>query len=210
MARTQTTKHPAVDAYIAKAQPFAQPILKKIRALVHKHVPGVQEEMKWSSPHFNYKGMFCGMSAFKAHCIFGFWKSPLLKDVSVPLKGGGEGRLGEFRGRITSVDDLPSDAAIAKLLKAAKKLNDDGVKVPGRNVTAVKDRVVTVPPVFLKAIKANKKAHAAFEKFPYSHKKEYVQWVTEAKRDETRDRRITQAVEWMAEGKSRNWKYENC
>lgn len=203
-------KNPAFDAYIAKAKPFAQPILKKIRTLVHAAVPEVTEELKWSSPHFTYKGMFCGMAAFKEHCIFGFWKSPLLKDIAVPLEGGGEGRLGDFRGRITSIDDLPSDAAITKLLKAAKKLNDEGAKVPGRRVTPAKDRVVTVPPVFLKAIKANKKAHAAFEKFPYSHKKEYVQWITEAKRDETRDRRITQAVDWIAAGKSRNWKYENC
>ena len=203
-------RNPAFDAYIAKARPFAQPILKKIRALVHKTVPGATEEMKWSSPHFAYKGMFCGMAAFKEHCIFGFWKSPLLADVSVPLKGDGEGRLGDFRGCITSVDDLPSDAAIVKLLKAAKKLNDDDIKLPKRKVTAVKDRVVTVPPAFMKAIKASKKAHATFQAFSYSKKKDYVQWVAEAKTDETRDKRTKTAVEWMAEGKSRNWKYENC
>jgi hypothetical protein len=204
------TKNPAVDAYIAKARPFAQPVLKKIRALVHKTVPGVTEEMKWSSPHFLYKGMFCGMAAFKEHCIFGFWKSPLLESVSVPLKGDGEGRLGDFRGCITSVDDLPSDAAIVKLLKAAKKLNDDDIKLPKRKVTAVKDRVVTVPPAFRKAIKANKKAHATFEAFPYSKKKDYVEWITEAKTDATRDKRLGTTIEWLAEGKARNWKYEKC
>lgn len=205
-----TKKNPAFDAYIAKARPFAQPILKKIRAIVHKTVPEVQEELKWSSPHFTYKGMFCGMAAFKEHCIFGFWKSPLLADVSVPLKGGGAGRLGDFRGRITSVKDLPSDAAIAKLLKAAKKLNDNEVKVPGRKVTPAEDRVVTVPPAFMKAIKASKKAHATFAAFSYSKKKDYVEWITEAKTDETRDRRMKTAVEWMAEGKARHWKYQNC
>jgi len=201
------TKNPAFDAYIAKAQPFAQPILRKLRTLVHKAVPGVTEELKWSTPHFTYKGMFCGMAAFKAHCIFGFWKSGLLPKIG--LRNGGA-PLGAFRSKITSIDDLPSDASILKLLKAAKRLNDDGVELPKRKVKPVRDRVVTVPPAFMKAIKANKKAHAAFAKFPYSHKKEYVQWITEAKRPETRDRRVAQAIEWMAEGKSRNWKYENC
>jgi hypothetical protein len=200
------TKNPAFDAYIANAQPFAQPILKKLRTLVHKAVPEVSEELKWSTPHFTYKGMFCGMAAFKAHCIFGFWKHGLLPKAD--LKNGAA--LGAFRSKITSIDDLPSDAAIIKLLKAAKKLNDNDVKAPKRKVTRAKDRVVTVPPAFLRAIKANKKAHAAFDGFSYSHRKEYVQWIADAKRDETRDRRIAQAIDWMAEGKSRNWKYENC
>ena len=201
------TKNPSFDAYIAKARPFAQPILKKLRALVHKAVPDVTEEMKWSSPHFAYKGMFCGMAAFKQHCIFGFWKHSLLPQID--LKNG-DAALGAFRSKITSIDDLPSDAAIIKLLKAAKKLNDDDVKMPKRKVTPVKDRVVTVPPAFMKAIKSNKKAHATFEAFPYSKKKDYVEWITEAKTDETRDKRTKTAVEWMSEGKARHWKYENC
>jgi hypothetical protein len=201
-------KNPAFDAYIEKARPFARPVLKKIRAIVHKTIPGVQEEMKWSTPHFTHKGMLCGMGAYKEHCIFGFWKSPLLDDVMVPLKAGGKGRLGDFRACITSVDDLPSDAAIVKLLKAAKKLNDDDVKMPKRKLTPAKDRVVTVPPAFMKAIKANKKAHATFTAFPYSKKKDYVEWIAEAKTAETRDKRTKTAIEWMAEGKARHWKYE--
>jgi len=203
-------KNPAFDVYIAKARPFAQPVLKKIRALVHKTVPGVTEEIKWGSPHFAYKGMFCGMAAFKEHCIFGFWKSPLLDAVTVPIKGGGEGRLGQFRGCITSVDDLPSDAAIVKLLKAAKKLNHDDLRLPKRNVTPAKDRDVTVPPAYMKANRATQYGNGPFTAFPYSKKKDYVAWVTEAKTAETRDKRMKTAVEWMSEGKSRNWKYENC
>ncbi|TAK19041.1 MAG: hypothetical protein EPO35_00670 [Acidobacteria bacterium] len=200
------TKNPAVDAYIAKARPFAQPILKKLRTLVHKAVPGVTEELKWSSPHFGYKGMFCGMAAFKEHCIFGFWKHSLLEEIA--LKGNGQGAIGNFRSCITAIGDLPSDAAIIKLLKTAKKLNDDNVQLPKRKVNRSKNRVVRVPPVFMKAINANAKARAAFEKFPYSHKKEYVEWIADAKKPETRDRRIAQAIQWMAAGKSRNWKYE--
>jgi hypothetical protein len=198
-------RNPEVDAYIAKAQPFAQPILKKLRTLVHETVPGVTEEMKWRTPHFTYKGMFAGMAAFKAHVIFGFWKHALMDGLT--YRGEGKDAMGSF-GCIKSLDDLPSDAAMRKLLRAAKKLNDDDVKMPARKVTPVKDRVVTVPPVFQKALTANKKAAAAFATFPYSHKKEYVEWIADAKKDETRDRRIAQAIAWIADGKGRNWKYE--
>jgi hypothetical protein len=190
-------KSPAIDAYIAKAKPFAQPILKHLRRTVHAACPDVVEEVKWGVPHFAYKGMFCGMAAFKEHCTFGFWKQSLL---------GTEKRF----DRITSIEDLPSDAELARLIKRAKKLNDDGITAPKRKITPVKDRVVTVPPAFMKAIKANKKAAATFQAFPYSKKKDYVEWITEAKAEDTRARRMATAVEWMAEGKSRNWKYENC
>lgn len=197
---------PRVDDYIAKAQPFAQPILKHLRKIVHKACPGVEEEIKWKFPHFSYKGMFCGMAAFKAHCTFGFWKHQLLTEF---LPSRDKDAHGQF-GCIKSLKDLPNDATLQRLIKAAKKLNDDDVKPAKRKVTPAKDRVVTVPPVFMKAIKANAKAKASFDAMPYSHKKEYVQWVTEAKTTPTRDRRIATAVEWMSEGKSRNWKYENC
>jgi hypothetical protein len=200
------TKNPHVDAYIKKAQPFARPILTKLRTLVHKAVPDVEETLKWGMPHFLYKGMFCGVGAFKEHCIFGFWKHALLE--TVPLKGDGEGAFGNFRSCITSVTDLPSDAAMLRVLKAAKKLNDDDVKLPKRKVTPATSRVISVPMVFLKAIKANTKATKAFNAFSYSHRKEYVEWITGAKTTATRDKRITTAVAWMAEGKARNWKYE--
>jgi hypothetical protein len=198
-------KDPRVDVYIAKAQPFAQPILKHLRKVVHKACPDVQEEMKWSFPHFSYKGMFCGVAAFKQHCTFGFWKHGLLREHGLPNKD--EEAMGQF-GCIKTLKDLPSEATLVRLIKFAKKLNDDDVKAPKRAVTPVKDRVVKVPPVFMKAIKANKKAAATFDGFPYSKKKDYVEWVTEAKTDETRDKRIATSVEWLADGKGRNWKYE--
>lgn len=202
-------KDPRVDAYIAKAQPFARPILEHIRALVHATVPEVTEEMKWSFPHFSYKGMFAAMSAFKAHCAFGFWKGALVAQRSAALPAKGREAMGQF-GRITSVKDLPSDAVMRKLLRIAVALNDEGVRPARKKARPVADRVLEIPSYFLKAVRANAKAKQTFDAFPYSSRKEYVVWVTEAKTDATRDKRLAQAVAWMAEGKRRNWKYENC
>lgn len=201
-------KDARVDAYIAKAQPFAKPILEHLRALVHQHVPDVVEEVKWSMPCFTYKGMLANMASFKAHATFGFWKGALVAERSKALPKKGQEAMGQF-GRITSVKDLPSDAVMAKLLKIAMALNDEGVK-PVKKKTPKAEQVLTVPLYFTKALKANPKAKATFDAFPYSCRKEYVAWVTEAKAEATRDRRLAQAVEWMAEGKRRNWKYENC
>jgi hypothetical protein len=200
-----STKDPRVDSYIQKAAPFAQPILKHIRRIVHAACPDVQETMKWNTPTFDYKGIMCGMAAFKAHAILGFWKAKLLADRGLP--GAGHGEMGQ-RGRITSIDELPSEATLTKLVKAAAELNEQGVTVK-RPKTALKPPVKP-PAYFLTAIKKNKRALANYEAFSPSHKREYVEWVTDAKSDETRARRLTQAVTWMAQGKSRNWKYERA
>ncbi len=195
---------PRVDAYIAKAQPFAQPILRHLRELVHEACPEVEEDMKWSHIHFDYKGMFCGMASFKAHCTFGFWKHTLLVDrglIEGPMTGMGS------LGKLTSMDDLPSDRKLIAAIKAAAKLNDDGVKTT-RPKHAPKP-AVKVPPYFTAAVKKNKKAHAAFQNFSPSHRREYIEWITEAKTDDTRQRRLATAIGWMASGKSRNWKYES-
>jgi len=198
------TKDPRIDAYIAKSADFAKPILKHLRAQVHMHCPEATETMKWSMPHFEYQGgIFCNMAAFKQHCAFGFWLGDLLK-----VDTGLDKAMGDF-GRITSLDELPADKELAKIIKAAMKLHDAGAKVPARARTAEKKELV-IPPAFMAAVKKNKKALATFEAFPYSKKKEYVEWFTEAKTDATREKRLAQAVEWMAEGKSRNWKYQNC
>jgi hypothetical protein len=198
------SKDPRVDAYIAKSADFAKPILTHIRKLVHANCPDVTETLKWSMPHFEYKGgIFCGMAAFKAHATFGFWLGALLKIDANPEKG-----MGQF-GRITSIADLPNDKEFARLAKAAMKLHDEGAKVPARAKTAEKKELV-VPDYFMAAVKKNKKALATFEGFVYSKKKDYVEWITEAKTEATRDRRLAQAVEWMSEGKVRHWKYLNC
>jgi uncharacterized protein YdeI (YjbR/CyaY-like superfamily) len=198
-------KDPRVDAYIAKAQPFAQPILKHIRKVVHAGCPGVQETIKWSHPHFDYKGIFAGMSAFKAHAGFGFWKGALLKGKVKGVPAGGDDAMGQF-GRITSMADLPDERTLTNIVKAAAKLNDDNVAVP--RVKSKPKPPVKVPPYFTAALKKNKKALAAFEGFPPSHRREYVDWITDAKTVETRERRVETAVGWIAEGKGRNWKYE--
>jgi uncharacterized protein YdeI (YjbR/CyaY-like superfamily) len=199
---------PRIDAYIEKSADFAKPILKHLRKLVHQACPGVEETIKWSFASFDYKGPFCSMAAFKQHAVFGFWKSALLEDpkgiLGEPFSKGGDA-MGNL-GRITSLKDLPADKVIIDFIKQAKKLNDEGVKLPARPKKPASELVV--PDYFTKALKKNKKAIAQFEKFPPSHKKEYVQWVTEAKTEETRNRRMETAVEWIAEGKGRNWKYE--
>ena len=158
------------------------------------------ETLKWSAPHFEYKDkMFCGMSAFKEHCAFGFWH-PLMRRNDNSLEG-----MGSF-GKIRSLADLPAEAEFARMAKEAMKLTDEGVKAPPRPKAP---RTPIVIPAALKAALAkNKKAAATFDAFSYSHRKEYAEWIAEAKRDETRDARIRQAIEWMAEGKHRHWKYD--
>jgi uncharacterized protein YdeI (YjbR/CyaY-like superfamily) len=188
---------PRVDAYIAKAADFARPILKEIRSRIHAACPACEETMKWSSPSFQYKGMLCGMGAFKEHCMFGFWKAELVV--------GGSNPHARFR-HLTSVADLPAKKAMAALIHKAMALNDHGVVVT--RASPQKKAPARVPLEFADALKKNKKARSAFEAFSPSHKREYVEWITEAKREETRQQRIQTAIKWIAEGKSRNWKYE--
>jgi uncharacterized protein YdeI (YjbR/CyaY-like superfamily) len=187
-------RDPRIDAYIAKSAEFAKPILEYVRDVVHEAVPDVEETMKWSQPAFEYKGPLCGIAAFKQHCAFGFWKQSLVMGTKAA------------RDCVTSVKDLPPRKEFVKLVKKAAALNDEGVKVP-RVKKAPKPPVET-PKDLAAALAKNKKAKAAYDAFPPSHRREYVEWITEAKTDETRQRRLTQAVDWMAEGKSRNWKYE--
>lgn len=201
------TKNKRIDAYIAKAQPFAQPILKRLRMLVHKGCPQVEETIKWGMPSFEYKGPLCSMASFKQHAVFGFWKSKLIQDPKGHLDEravDGGGAMGNF-GRIAGINDLPPDGVIIDFIKQAKKLNDEGVKLPSKPKKERKELIV--PDYLSHALKKNKKASVVFNGFSYSHKKEYVEWITEAKTDETRQKRLKTAIEWMSKGKSRNWKY---
>jgi uncharacterized protein YdeI (YjbR/CyaY-like superfamily) len=193
-------KDPRIDAYIAKAAPFAKPILMHLRKLVHAGCPDVEETVKWRNPSFSYKGLLCGMAAFKEHCAFGFWKHALVV--------GDEGEreaMGSF-GRITSLDDLPPDRTIIGYVKKAAELNDAGVKVA--RVSKTPKAPIRVPADVSAALKKNAQARRHFEAFSPSHRREYLEWITEAKTDATRQKRLVTAIDWIAEGKGRNWKYE--
>ena len=191
-------RDPRVDAYIAKAAPFAQPILQYLRDTIHAACPEVEESLKWGNPSFSHHGIMCGMAAFKQHCGFGFWKAKLIVGEQ------SEEAMGQF-GRVTSVDDLPSKKVLAGYVRKAMELNEQGIQ-PTKPAKP-KRKPVTVPDDFRKALGRDRQATSAFDAFSPSHQREYVEWITEAKTDETRARRIETALEWIAEGKSRNWKY---
>ncbi|HEV7230809.1 MAG TPA: YdeI/OmpD-associated family protein [Bacteroidia bacterium] len=195
------------DEYIAAAAPFAKPILKHFRKLVHECCPECEEKIKWGFPNFDYKGPLCHMAAFKEHCAFGFWKAKLMKDPRRLLDSGEREAMGHF-GRITSLKDLPSDKIMKEYIRDAVKLNEEGVKLPPRTKVSDKEKEKLItPPILIAALKKNKKADAVFERFSYSQKKEYITWITEAKTETTRQSRLDSAVEWISEGKIRNWKY---
>ncbi len=204
MAAKAPTKNPAVDAYIEQAQPFARPILKRLRRAVHKGCPGCVETIKWGMPSFDHHGPMCSMAAFKAHCTVSFWKATLLEDPSGTLETIGRTAMGHL-GRITAIEELPAEAVLAELVRQAARLNEDGVTVA--RVTKKKPPL-TVPPAILAAIRRNKAALATWEAFSPSHKREYVEWITEAKTDATREKRVAQMLEQLADGKSRHWKYQ--
>ena len=193
-------KNPRVDEYIAKAPAFAKPILVEIRERVHAACPDVEETIKWRQPSFEYKGLMCGMAAFKEHCVFGYWKAPLVLGAAAE----GANAMG-YRDKITSVADLPSKSAFRAHVRKAMELNEAGITVE-RPVKERKPEIV-VPADFAAAVNKNKKARATFDTFSPSHRREYIEWVTEAKTDATRATRLQQTVEWLAEGKPRNWKY---
>jgi uncharacterized protein YdeI (YjbR/CyaY-like superfamily) len=200
------TKDKRIDAYIAKSADFAQPILKYLRDTVHEGCPEVEEAIKWSMPFFMYKGILCSMAAFKQHCSFGFWQGSTILDGKSNKSADA---MGQF-GRITSLKDLPSKSVLLGYIKKAKQLKDEGVKLAKPKKANDEKKELVVPGHFTAALKKNKKAQATFEAFPYSKRKEYVEWVAEAKTDETRERRLKTSVEWLAEGKARYWKYEKC
>lgn len=198
-------KDPRVDAYIAKSADFAKPILTHFRAIVGEACPDATETIKWSTPSWDYAGSsLCSMAAFKQHCSFGFWRANLLVLHGKPLGIGADGQL----SHITSVMDLPARSTLMKLLKQAAKLNADGVK---DSVMSGRSRVprppLPVPEDLRRALSRNRKARDTFAQFPPGHQREYIEWITGAKRDETRAERLATSLEWLAEGKPRNWKY---
>ena len=198
---------PRIDTYIIKSASFAIPVLEYLRALVHETCPDVKETMKWSFPHFEYKGsILCSMASFKQHCAFGFWLESRLTDPDKLLAVNGE-RVGlGSLGKITGIDDLPAEVHLKGFILEAMRLIDSGVKLKKENKPQEPKELV-VPEYVTEALADNAAARKVFEGFSYSNKKEYVEWFEDAKTEATREKRIAQALEWLAEGKVRNWKY---
>jgi uncharacterized protein YdeI (YjbR/CyaY-like superfamily) len=193
-----------IDTYILKSADFAIPILNHLRELIHAACPEVEETMKWSFPHFDYKGTMCSMASFKQHCAFGFWKAALMKDKTLVDNAKRETAMGHL-GRITSLKDLPTDKKMIAYIKEAMKLNVAGVKV--EKVKMAK-KEIPIPDYFAKALAKNKKAKKVFDDFSPSHRREYLEWITEAKTEVTREKRMETTLEWLEAGKARNWKYK--
>lgn len=200
------TLDPRIDTYIANAAPFAQPILIRARELVHAATDEIDETLKWGMPTFMYRGkILCGLAAFKQHASFGFWQHAL---VLGEAREDGEG-MGSF-GKMTSVKDLPSKTRLLPLLHRAMKLIEDGTPSPVARKKGMTKPPPQTPPDLLAALKKNAAARKTYDRFPPSKQREYADWISEAKREETRAKRLAQALEWLAEGKARHWKYENC
>ena len=191
-----------IDAYIAKARDFARPILEHLRESVHANCPEVEETMKWSSPFFMYRGaILCNMATFKEHCAFGFWRNG--REVLGEENAAGQA-MGNL-GRITSLEDLPPDDVLGAHIRRAMDLAEAG---PARGARASVKPEAEVPEDLRSALAASPQASAAFHAFTPSQRREYVEWITEAKTQATRERRLATTLEWVAEGKSRNWKYQ--
>ena len=199
------TRDKRIDAYIARSAEFAKPVLAHLRELVHQACPGVQETIKWGFPHFDYHGILCSMAAFKKHCTFGFWKAKLMTGYSKELQPVGKTAMGNL-GRITRLQDLPSDARLRKHIKEATRLNKSGTRM--ERIPAAEKKLLTVPAFFKRELNKNPKAKATFDAFSYSHRKDYVEWVAEAKTETTRKKRMATSMEWLAAGKRHNWKYD--
>jgi len=204
-------RNPKIDEYIAKSQPFARPILTHVRDLLHQACPEVEETMKWSQPFFIYQGcILCNMAGFKAHCSFHFWGKEISAALGQVKATDGE-NLASF-GRIATLADLPPDEQMLSWMRQAAAFIDSGqyTSPMAARPKKAREELAELPPSFAAALQKNKKASKVFEAFSPSCKREYIEWVTEAKRPETRDKRIATAVEWIAEGKQRNWKYQSC
>ena len=198
----------AVDQYVARAAPFAQPILTYLREAVHRAVPGVEEQMKWSMPFFVYRGVILGnMAAFKQHCSFGLWGGGMAERLRAEGLSSSEG-MGTF-GKVTAIADLPPARDLEQHIRHAAELIGTGARTKSIQRVAKPARVtVSVPASFETALQGNAVAHAKFQDMSASCRREYVEWIADAKREETRAKRIAEALEWIAEGKNRNWKYE--
>lgn len=197
-------KDPRIDAYIAEAEPFARPILKRLRKIVHAGCPKVEETVKWSMPHFDYKGMFIGMAAFKRHCSFGFWREAELALGRDAMTSEG---MGHF-GRITSLDDLPDEKTLLGYVRKAVAIKDAGVKKSAPSKRRGKAIPQKEPSYLANALRRNVQARKNWDAFSTSQRNEYIEWLLGAKREETREKRLEKTLSQLADGRSLNWKYQ--
>jgi uncharacterized protein YdeI (YjbR/CyaY-like superfamily) len=200
-----------IDEYIASAAPFAQPILTHIRELVHKTLPETEEAIKWSHPFFMYRGLMLGsMAGFKQHCSFGLWGSGIAEKLRT--EGAYDATAMGVFGKLTSVKDLPTNRELTNYIRSAAAEIDTGARTQNysRPKPGTPKPPPEVPPALAVALKKNRTAAANFAAMAPGCQREYCEWISEAKRDETRDKRVATAIEWIAEGKRRNWKYESC
>lgn len=199
------TRSPKIDAYIEKSQDFAKPVLEYIRETVHEFCPDAEETMKWSFPHFMYQGkILCAMASFKQHCTFGFWLEKEMKTMHEITRNIEKNSMFSL-GKITKIEDLPPKNQLKKAITEAMELINMGVTI---KKAAPAKTETEIPDYFQTALNENIKALKVFEKGSSSFRKEYISWITEAKTETTRNKRMEQSLEWLAEGKSRNWKYE--
>lgn len=204
MPRATSTRNPKVDAYSSQAEAFAQPILQQLRDIIHAVCPEVVEDIKYGIPHFSYRGDYlCIFAAYKRHCSFTFYKDALMKDARLKANSGLPAAK-RFMGKMTSIADLPATADLASWLEEAMALNEGGVKLPLREAKTPKD--VVMPAAFAAALEANPKTKAIFDSKAPSFRKEYNVWIGDAKTDPTLNKRIEEALTWIAEGKGRFWK----
>ena len=202
---SQTLTKPTVDDYIANAEAFAQPILMHLRKLLHKTCPGVVEEIKWGIPHFDYHGeMMCMLAAYTKHCSFSFWKESIMSDTRLKANPSKQAAK-RYLGKITALPDLPPDRELVAFIKEAMDLNERGVKLLPREPTTPKE--IAFPQYLAERLDAHPKAKAVFESKAPSFRKEYLIWITDAKTEATRKKRVDEALAWIAEGKGRFWKY---
>jgi len=207
--KEQGRLNPQFDEYQEGASDFAKPIMAHLRKLVHKQCPEVVEAIKWGNPHFDYKGeVLCIFAAYKNHCSFGFWKESLMSDAR--LKANPDLKAAKrFMGKLTSLSDLPSDSELIAFIQEAMALNDRGVnRAPRRDAKLAKAAEIAIPDAFAEQLSRHVQANQVFQSKSPSFRKEYVVWIADAKTDQTRQKRIDESLEWIAQGKGRFWKYE--
>ncbi len=203
---------PRIDTYIAKSRDYAKPILTHLRELMHKACPEITETLKWSHPFFEYKGPVANCAAFKEHARFSFWKASTLKDEHKILKTADDEASAGSIGKLAALADLPPDDVLIAYIKEAVALNENGIKAVSRATVkpATPNTALVTPPEFTAMLAANSMAKMHFEEFSPSKQREYIEWFVDAKTEATKQKRMDQALEWISEGKSRHWKYQNC